>query len=481
MSNRPTREELIALARRDPEAIADLVLSLLDRIEKLEAEVAELKKNSRNSSKPPSSDRMQTSKPTRDKRRKKRRRPGGQKGHEGNHLKRVENPDHVVRHELSGPCCHCGSHLNKGATERYESRQVFDLPEKIQIEVTEHQAAVGTCQCCGKRVKANFPEEVKAPVQYGVRVQALVIYLHVYQLLPCERLSELCADFFNCPISPGTVTNFVKKAGDRAGPIAESIKEKIRLSDRIHADETGLNLFGKNHWLHVASTPDFAYFHVDAKRGWEALQRMGILEGYTGWLVHDYYSSYYRYSECWHVLCNAHHLRDLTYIEEELGQGWAGRMIEWLLDAKELKDREQAGGRRVGPVTLARLQQDYDAILLSGYRRNPEPKRKKGQRGRVKRGKALNLLDRFWYQHDEVLAFLYNDLPFDNNQAERDLRMMKTKQKISGCFRTMSQAQAFAHLRSIITSSKRRAINILQILTAVLRNQGAAHSLLFST
>lgn len=481
MSKRPTREELIELARKDPEAIADLVLNLLDRIEKLEAEVAELKKNSRNSSKPPSSDRMQNSKRKRDKRRKNRRRPGGQKGHEGHNLQRVENPDHVVRHELSGPCGHCGSRLNKQATESYEARQVFDLPEIIQVEVTEHQAAVGTCGCCGKRVKASFPEEVKAPVQYGERIQALVIYLHVYQLLPCERLSELCADFFNCPISPGTVTNFVKKAGARASPIAESIKEKIRLSTWIHADETGFNLFGKNHWLHVASTPDFAYFHVDSKRGWEALQRMGILPGYAGWVVHDFYSSYYRLTECWHALCNVHHLRDLTYVEEELEQKWAGRMIKWLLDAKERKDREHAGGRPVGSITLARLQEEYDAILLSGYRRNPEPEKKVGQRGRAKRGKALNLLDRFWYRHDEVLAFLYHDLPFDNNQAERDLRMMKTKQKISGCFRSMSQAQAFAHLRSIITSSKKRAINILQMLTAVLRNQDDAHTLLFST
>lgn len=481
MSSRPSRAELLRLAKQDPEAIVDLLLSLYDRVEKLEAELAELKRNSRNSSKPPSSDRNNPNKPPKDKGRKRKRRPGGQKGHQGHTLKQVDNPDHVIIHKLSGPCKHCGANFGDLKSESYEARQVFDLPEKIELEVTEHRAESGECPCCGKPVKAEFPEAVQAPVQYGDRIQALVIYLHVYQLLPCERLSELCKDVFNCPMSPGTVANFLKKAGARAGPIAESIKERIRQSEWIHCDETGTNLFGKNHWLHVASTPEFAYFHIDRKRGREALDRMGILHGYEGWVVHDFYSSYYQFEECFHGLCNAHHLRDLIYIEEDLGQEWAGELIELLLEAKKLKDRERAGGRRVSERTMAKLKRRYDAILRRGYEQNPEPEVPSGKRGRPKRGKALNLLDRLWYRFEEVLAFLYYDIPFDNNEAERDLRMMKTKQKISGCFRSAPHAEAFASVRSIITSAKKKAVNILQILSVTLRNRQKAERLLFTS
>lgn len=472
MGERPTREELIELAKRDPEAIADLVLSLFDRLEKLEEEVAELKRNSRNSSKPPSSDNNRN-KPPKSQRKRGGRKPGGQRGHQGHHLELVEDPDIVVTHELEGCCEGCGRDLREVEITGHERRQVHDLPEKISLEITEHQVKKGRCQC-GKQHKASFPEGVQAPVQYGERLSALVVYLSSYQLIPCERLSEFCADVFDCPLSPGTVVNMVARAGARAGPVAEAIKEKLREAEFIHCDETGTKILGANQWLHVTSTAELAYFHIDPKRGFEALERIGILQDYTGWVIHDYYSSYYRFENCYHGLCNAHHLRDLTYIAEDLGQSWASEMKGLLLEAKRLKDRENAGGRVVGPKTLARLEERYEAILMEGYEINPEPERKKGQRGRLKRGKALNLLDRFWNRQDEVFGFLYFHLPFDNNEAERDLRMMKTRQKISGCFRNSTHAGVFTNLRSVITSAKKKAINVLRILSQTLKDPAEA-------
>jgi transposase len=331
-------------------------------------------------------------------------------------------------------------------------------------------------------VKASFPEEVKAPVQYGEGIMALVIYLQTYQFLPCERLSEFFEDVFNLPISKATIANFLEKGGARASPVAKSIKNRLGEAPFVHSDETGWNLFGKTHWLHTVSTSSLTYLEVHEKRGYDAIAAMGILPDYENWVIHDYYSSYYKLKKCKHGLCNAHHLRDLTYVAENLGQPWAAEMIGLLLEAKKLKDREHAGGRQVGVKTLERLQNRYMEIVKTGYALNPEPKRRKGQRGKLKRGKALNLLDRFLDRQEEVMAFLIHGVPhFDNNQAERNLRMMKVKQKISGCFRSREHAQAFACLRSIIGTARKQAINVLEILKAALTDQRRAASMLAGT
>lgn len=480
MSKRPTRDELIDLAKRDPEGIADLVLSLFDRLEKLEEEVAELKRNSRNSSKPPSSDSSKPNKPPKSLRKRGKRKPGGQKGHPGHHLEMVHNPDMVITHLSEGCCGNCGRDLGSASKVRVERRQVHDLPEKVALKVTEHQVEVKCCRC-GKENKGSFPEDVRAPVQYGERLSSLVVYLSSYQLIPCDRLSELCEDVFHCSLSPGTVINMVGRAGSRAGPIAAAIKERIRQSDWIHSDETGTRILGKTQWLHVASTPQLAYYHIDEKRGFEAMERMDILPDYEGWVIHDYYSSYYRLEKCQHGLCNVHHLRDLTYLAEEQEQGWASEMIDLLLKIKNRKEREQSGGRKIGEKTLSKYESCYKAILEKGYALNPEPERKPGQRGRLKRGKALNLLDRFRDRQQEVLAFLYFDLPFDNNEAERDLRMMKTRQKISGCFRSATHAAYFCSLRSLITSARKKGRNILQTLSMTVKDPVKATQMLLTT
>ena len=456
----------------------------------LESKLAAFQANSRNSSKPPSSDRHNPNKPKKDgdgdKDKPKRkptgkRKPGAQKGHPGITLKQVDNPDHTVTHELdqSSACPKCGGSLRGACTTGFEKRQVFDLPEIITIKVTEHRAEKALCPCCAEKITAPFPKEVAAPVQYGHLLCSLVLYLHVYQLLPCERLCELLRDLFCCRLSPGTVCAMLKRGGARAGPVHEAIGRSVGKAEFICSDETGMSIGGKNHWLHTASTPSLVFLHIDPRRGEEAIRNMGILTDYQGFVVHDFFAAYYTLSGIRHVLCNAHLLRDLINVHEIHGQAWAQDMISLLLEAKKLQDRENAGGRKVGRKTLDRLQERYIDILAEGYQLNPEPKRRPGQRGRTPRGKALNLLTRLDERHTEIMAFLIHDgIPFDNNEAERDLRMMKIKQKISGCFRSATQAQSFAKVRSIIASAKKQSINVLAILRDTLANtQKAVDSL----
>jgi transposase len=460
----PSRDELIQLAKEKPEAIADLVIALWARVEALEAKVAELSKNSRNSSKPPSSDKHGPSRPQRTANEGPKRKPGGQPGHKGSTLEMRPDPDHIIEHSFDTHCGNCGRSLHNAVATGFERRQVFDLPP-LKLEVTEHRVCCGQCPHCSEPVRGSFPAEVQASVQYGVNVQVLVSYLGAYQMLPCERTSEFFGDLFGCPMSVGTVRNILTKAGQWAQPSVQRIVETLRTVPLLGADETGASLAGKNHWLHIACTSTLSYYFFHAKRGFEALEDMGILRGYTGALLHDFYHSYYQYEACVHYLCNAHHLRDLTYVHETLGQPWAEEMIKLLVEAKDLREQHDEGIRRIGRRTNQRILDDYRAIVQSGYAMNPEPQKIAGKRGRIKRGKALNLLDRFRDRELEVLGFfLHEGIPFDNNQAERDLRMIKAKLKISGCFRSMDAATAFANLRSVISTARKLGRSILDTL-----------------
>jgi transposase len=451
---------------------ASLLLQLIVTIERHEQEIAELKRNSRTSSKPPSSDRNNPNKPAPKKRKlkgKQKRKQGGQKGHPGATLRKVDNPGYVITHRIQGKCPHCQAGHKHIKINGEESRQVFDLPVELRLEVIEHRREVGECQCCAKKIKASYPEEIKAPVQYGQRMQALVLYLQSYQLLPCERLSDLIGDLWGCPISTGTISKMLTHGGTRAGPIADAIKQAVRASEFIHSDETGLSVKGKLHWLHTASTPTLTWLHIDPHRGVKALRAMEVLEGYGGVVIHDYLSAYYRIEGLSHALCNAHHLRDLDCVTEEQGQSWSAAMRAYLLEVKKRVERERSRGKEVRQKTIDRLKKDYFKILEEGCEENPEPERKPGQRGRLKRGKALNLLNRFWERSEEVMAFLLKGMPFDNNEAERDLRMMKVKQKIRGCFRSLSQSEAFVKVRSVIATAKKRKINVLEMLQITLK------------
>jgi len=460
----PSRDVLIQMARENPEAVADLIIALWARVDALEAKVAELTKNSRNSSKPPSSDKHGPNRPQRSAKGEAKRKPGGQPGHKGSTLEMRPDPDHVVQHGFEGCCGNCGGSLKGVAATGIERRQVFDLPP-LKLEVTEHRVSCGQCPRCLAPVKGSFPAGVQAPVQYGNGAQALVSYLGAFQMIPCERIAELFADLFGFPMSAGTVSNILMKGGQYSGPSVARIEQGLRGAPVVHADETGASLGGVGHWLHVACTSLLSRFYFHPKRGAEGLEDMGILPGYKGRVIHDFFQSYYHYDSCSHGLCNAHHLRDLTYIYEDMGQEWAKDMIELLLQAKKLREDHNEGTKRITKSKTDLILNLYRGIIAMGYDANPEPVVIEGKRGRPKRGKALNLLDRFRDREAEVMGFfLWESIPFDNNQAERDLRMIKAKLKISGCFRSAEGAAAFADLRSVISTARKAGSSILDTL-----------------
>ena len=492
---KPTRESLVVMCRDDPEKAADLILMLWDKVEKLTAiveaqgkEIAELKsklaKNSKNSSKPPSTDRSNPGgKPDIKPRKKKgetKKKPGGQEGHKGATLRQSEFPDHTST--LPRPSqCSCGRSLARVTPSGHVARQVHDLPKAIEIEVTEYRAPVCKCPVCGKKNTGKFPAAISAPAQYGSRIRAAAAYLHTYHLLPYARLAETFKDLFGCPLSTGALAGFIKEAAARAAPIHESIKERVIAADFMHNDETGLNVLKKTCWLHTASTPDYAYFVVTQGRSFEDIKSVGVFDDYKGRSIHDFLPAYLKFEDLKHGLCNAHHLRELTFVEEELGQRWAAEMSCLLREAKNLVEKEAQEGQRPCEKVIEEIRKDYRKILESGSRINPQPKKMPGKRGRVAKGKALNLIERFIDYEEEVLAFLIHGVPFDNNEAERDLRMMKTRQKISGCFRSLEWSNRFAKIRSVITSAKKKTVSVYEMLQLMLSDTAKAEELLFGT
>jgi transposase len=339
----------------------------------------------------------------------------------------------------------------------------------IRIEVTEHRAEKSFCQLCGANVTAAFPDGVAAPVQYGPALRATALYLGGYQMIPYQRLAETFAELFGCPLSQGTLGNIVRSGGQCAATAMQPVREALRQAPTAHADETGCTVLGKRNWLHVFSTPLLTSFHLDAKRGAEAMARGGMIPGYRGNLVHDCLGAYGIFVDCWHFYCNAHLQRELTYIHEEMNQLWAKDMIELLLEAKRLADRETSRPpdcrRVIGERTIDRIMARYTDIVLDGLAINPEPPPPPpGKRGRVKRGKPLNLLHRLDTRPWEIMGFFAlpeAGIPYDNNQAERDLRMMKVREKISGTFRSETHGRAFCELRGIISSLRKQGRKML--------------------
>jgi transposase len=453
----PTSESLSSWSN---EELIALILQLCARVSELEAQLA---KNSRNSSKPPSSDGYGKPQP-KSRREKSGRRSGGQPGHAGSTLKLVEQPDQTV--VCGAGVCACGCDLTGCAAVEVERRQVFELPV-MKLHVTEYQAPIKVCPQCGGQVKAAFPTAVSQPVQYGPRAQAAMTYLSQYQLLPYERLQELLHDVFQMDVSQGTLDNVLKRGYEKLAGFEEQVKERIRDSRVAHFDETGMRVVKDLHWLHVASTPEFTAYHIDAQRGQPAMEAMGILPGFTGTAVHDSWTSYYAY-ECEHALCNAHHLRELIFAHEEHGQQWAARLKACLLEAnEEITTAKTRGATELPARRLQYFSDRYSRILREGREELPLlPARPAGQRGRAKQHKVKNLHDRLRDRKTEVLAFLYDfSIPFTNNQGEQDVRMMKVKQKISGCFRSFDGARIFARIRGCFSTVKKQGHNTLQAMT----------------
>ena len=477
-----TRQQAEAIYDAGKETVVGVLLTMDARIHSLEQQLhdlttaldfsdkrlrhleEQLAKNSRNSSKPPSSDGFKKPSP-KSLRKKGQRKSGGQLGHTGHTLKMAEKPDHTEVHHVD-MCERCRRSLADQAPEGVEKRQVHDLPPR-QLIVTEHQAEIKKCSC-GHLNKAAFPEGVNAPVQYGEGVKAAAVYVKNYQYLPYERACELLADLLGCPLSEGTLANIISQCDDLTETPIAQIKEMIEQASVAHFDETGSRVEAKLWWLHSASTENATYYGIHRKRGSEAIDDIGILPDFTGRAIHDFWKPYFGYS-CLHGLCNAHHLRELIFVHEQHQQDWADHMIDCLLDIKDAVGQAKQTRDHLPEKQIHAFETRYQQILDEGYAQNPLPPlppNAKKKRGRRKKSKPRNLLERLDEHRKEALAFMYDfAVPFDNNQAERDIRMMKVQQKISGMFRTEEGAKAFCRIRSYISTARKNAVGAMDALT----------------
>ena len=439
--------------------------TLRERVQTLEEQVA---KDSHNSHKPPSAGGLAKPRPM-SLRPKSERSSGGQPGHTGHTLRMSDHPDRTLRHAVER-CAGCGRNLGRQAPDRVERRQVFDLPEP-KLEVTEHQAEVKTCPC-GCVNRAAFPPEAAAPVQYGPRVKSVAVYLGEYQLLPFDRLAEIMRDIFACEsFSEGTLANFKTDCSRRLEPVEAAIRDQAAAAPVAGFDETGVRATGSLHWLHTVSTQLLTWYYAHKRRGSVAMDAAGILPEYRGRAVHDFWKSYFNYG-CDHALCNAHLLRELTFLWEQQDQQWAKEMTDHLLAIKDTVATVGATGRRaLPPSDSERFLKRYQQIVETGYSQNPSsPAQGATRRGRRKQSKARNLLDRFRDHPDSILAFMRDfAVPFDNNQSERDLRMMKLRQKISGTFRSFEALTNFCRIRGYVSTARKNDLSALDALQRVFR------------
>jgi transposase len=450
------------LAQRD-----ELIAALLKRVQVLEERLV---KDSHNSHLPPSSDRF--ARQPKSLRQKSGKKPGGQKGHQGQSLPLSETPDEVIVQTLE-QCAHCGQDLREVAPSGVERRQIFDLPEP-RLRVWEYQAEQKVCPSCQTSLTAAFPAEVRAPIQYGSRLGAIAVYLVEQQLLPWERACEVLHDLLGVQMSQGTLASLIARCAKELEPIEELTKEALKTAEVLHQDESGCYVAGQRQWVHVSSTKTLTHYAVHRARGSHALQAIGILKDFAGVSVHDGWRSYRQQYDGGHALCNVHHLRELTFLEEERQQAWAGDVKDLLLTMKAQVEDAKASGQTALPLALyRRLVEQYRRLLLQGYLDNlPDPLATASsppKRGRRKQSSALNLLDRLWEQEEAVLTFLYDfAVPFDNSQAERDIRMLKVQQKVSGGFRSDSGAHQFARIRGYLSTLRKQGLPVLSALHATL-------------
>ena len=483
-----TREEAQAIYRAGEETVVRVLLDLSAKVAQLTADVVALKaenttlraewqtlhervqtladqvaKDSHNSHKPPSSDGLAKPKP-KSLRSKSGRPTGGQPGHPGRTLPMADHPDRTLQHAVER-CAACGRNLVKQAPDRVERRQVLDLPEP-KLEVTEHQAEVKSCPC-GYVNRAAFPPEAAAPVQYGPRVKSVAVYLGEYQLLPFDRLTEIMRDLFACErFSEGTLANFKTDCSRRLAPVEAAIRDLATAAPVAGFDETGMRATGSLYWLHTVSTQLLTWYYAHPRRGRVAMDAAGILPEYRGRAVHDFWKPYLNYG-CDHALCNAHLLRELTFLWEQHEQPWAKEMIDHLLAIKvAVATAATAGVTALPSPDQTRFLKTYERIVQHGYAQHPAaPPPGAKRRGRRKQSKARNLLDRFRDHPDSILAFMRDfAVPFDNNQSERDLRMMKLRQKISGTFRSLEALTNFCRIRGYVSTARKNDLGALDAL-----------------
>ena len=430
-----------------------------------------LGKESHNSGLPPSSDPLPVRR-TRSLRRRTGRKVCGQPGRCGATLRPAPRPDEVVTH-APGECRACGAALEPAQATKVERRQVFEVPA-VRLLVTGHRAETRRCASCGTETKAPFPAGVSAPVGYGRGLRARAAYLHQYQLLPVARTAEAMRDLFGCRVSAGTVHRKVGECAAALTGAEAGLKDAVTAARVIGADETGLRVAGQSHWPHVARTDCLTHYAHSAGRGKEAMDSVGILPAFTGTVVSDALCAYRRYEQSRHAPCNAHLLRELTYIKEACAeqQQWTEPLAKLLLEIKAAGERVRAaGGYEIGQEQQAKFFRRYDRLVERAARLNPPPAppppaggvpRRQVPKRVWKKNPAVSLVKRLREWRAEVLRFMTDlSVPFDNNGAGRDLRMVKLQQKTSGCFRTAAGAERFCRIRSYLSSARKQGQPLL--------------------
>jgi transposase len=465
------REDIEKIYDQGKDAVVECIMLLLEKIETLTQRVNELEqklgKDSHNSSKPPSSDGFQRRKRTRSQRKRTGKKTGGQNGHKGTTLEMSADPDRVVKIKVKTCSC-CGKSIPGSCKKGYEARQEFEIPAPV-VEVTEYRAEIADCPHCGTENRAVFPEGITHKAQYGNYLHSIAVYFKNYQLIPIERNAEIFHDLFNVPLSEGTIVKASARCAEALSGFSEWVIERLMKSRVVNFDETGANICGSLHWIHVASTPFVTAYFAHKRRGSEAIDAFGVLPGFTGRAVHDHLPVYFKYS-CHHALCNAHHIRELTYMYEHEGQKWAQKMIDCLLEIKQAVDKAAIKGKLIPSTLMREFEDKYRDIVRKGFRQNPISKENAAKkRGRPKKTNIQNLLVRLRDYKKEVLALMYDlDIPFDNNLAERDLRMIKVQQKISGLFRTMAGAEIFCRIRSFISTARKQGLNVIESICQIM-------------
>ena len=470
-------DDFLHIYNAGPEATYKLLISMMENnlkqnahLSQLESRVQELEaranENSDNSNKPSSSDPFIKPK---SRRKKSGKAPGGQKGREGKTLEMTLAPDYIEKHRVIN-CCGCGENLENQTVMAVEKRQVFDIPPQ-KIIITEHQSEKKTCPHCGTETGAAFPVGVEKPIQYGTYIKSALVYLNQYQMIPYKRTLELISDFYNHQISEGTLFNSITSAYNALEPVEEKTIELLLQSPVNYADETGLRINGNLYWMHVVCNGNLTHYAPHASRGMKALEDIDILTRYQGILVHDYWKPYFKLI-CEHGLCNAHHLRELTGIQELTDQKWPQELSELLLEIKNFIENDTAGlSLTDGQINC--FSKRYDLLIEKGYLENPPPPESAvKKRGRKKQSKTRNLLDRLKENKREALAFMYDRrVNFDNNIAERAIRMVKVKQKVSGEFRSENGAKMFCRIRGYISMVKKNSLPVLEAINCALMNR----------
>lgn len=449
------RKQLESLEK---EQIIDLFIEMFNKMSERISELeAQLSQNSTNSSKPPSKDGYNKPKSLREKSEKKR---GGQFGHEGHGLKIESEADKIIEHKAE-VCSKCGMKLNGLASVCADVRNVIDF--EVIVKIIRHKQMRTVCSNCGRANDGKMPDEATRSACYGSGLRAFSALMSNYACVSMGKIKTIFSEVFDIKLSVGTIANINKDYSKKSEPILKEIKSEIRKSAVINSDETGINNNGANWWLHTASTPELTYMTAHPKRGKEGIDDNGVLIGYTGTAVHDCMGAYYKYQDCIHALCNAHLLRELEWVCDYTSQSWAAKMQDLLLKMKAVKEKYiETDKTELSCYYSRKFAGEYTEIIELAKSEVPfDPNSRKQH-------KSYNLFKRFCQRQDEITRFVNDfDVPFDNNQAERDIRITKIKEKSAGCFRSDDGVTGFAKISSVIGTAVKQGKSVFNTLVNI--------------